>query len=52
MGLLVVVLADVLRFLDVGADGEEFWVVLVPVARVTGWVAAAAPLVNLRLAPL
>jgi len=31
--LLVMVLADVLRFLDAGADGEEVGVLVEPVAR-------------------
>jgi hypothetical protein len=52
VGLLVVVLADVLRFLEAGADGADLGVVLEPVAREEALVATAAPLRNLRLAPL
>lgn len=52
VGLLVVVLADVLRFLDEGADGEDLGVVVEPVARDAALVVPAAPLRNLRLAPL
>ena len=52
LDLLVVVLAEPLRFLDAGADGEEVEVAVPLVAREAALVAEAAPFKNLRLAPL